>query len=91
MLTTHKDTSAAFDLAAAVTKDDANDLATAPTRGLYVGGTGNVAVIMAADNTSGGAGTAVTFSGVAAGTVLPIRVRRVMSTNTTATGIVALY
>lgn len=50
-------------------------------RGLYVGGAGNVAVV-----TKGG--TTVTFTGVAAGTVLPIRVTKVMSTNTTATAII---
>jgi hypothetical protein len=36
-------------------------------------------------------GQTVTFVGVAAGSVLPIRVARVNSTNTTATNIVALY
>ena len=47
-------------------------------RGLYVGGAGNVKVDMVG-------GTALTFSGVAAGTVLPIQVTRVYSTGTTAT------
>lgn len=70
--------------AAAVTPADA-DLPTLPTKGLYVGGAGNVAVVMA------GGGAAVTFSGVSAGTVLAIRVDRVNATNTTATAIVALY
>lgn len=70
--------------AAAVTKNDSEDL-TYVTRGIYVGGAGDIAVRMV------GSTTAVTFAGVAAGTVLPIRVGRVMSTNTTATSIVALW
>lgn len=65
----------------AVTKSD--DTVLAGVRGLYVGVTGDVAVIMA--NTS----TAVTFKAAPVG-VLPIRVTKVMSTNTTATNIVAL-
>lgn len=63
-------------------------------RGLWIGGAGNVNVIMEGDKNipSGVAATsvAVLFSGVGAGTLLPIRVSRVLSTNTTATLIVAL-
>lgn len=70
--------------AVAVTPADA-DLSRVATRALYVGGAGNVAVVMS----DGGA--AVTFVGVQAGTILPLRVDRVNSTNTTATSIVALY
>ena len=70
--------------AVAVTPADA-DLSRIATRALYVGVGGNVAVVMS----DGGA--AVTFVGVQAGTILPIRVDRVNSTNTTATNIVALY
>ena len=54
------------------------------TRGLYVGGLGDVAVRMAD-------GTSVTFSNVANGTLLPIQVDKVLSTGTTATLILALY
>lgn len=54
------------------------------TRGLYVGAAGNVAVTMAA-------GQSVTFVGVQAGTVLPIRVSRVLSSGTTASNLLALY
>lgn len=50
---------------------------------LYVGGAGDVAVDTAD-------GTTVTFSGVVAGTVLPIRVTRVWATGTTATLILGL-
>lgn len=69
--------------AIAVTPSDGADLATV-SRALYVGVAGNVAVILSGDS------AAVTFVGVAAGSVLPLRVKRVMSTNTTANSIVAL-
>lgn len=68
--------------ATAVTPSDTTVLA--PTRGLWVGGVGNVAVLPA------GQDTPVTFTAVAAGTFLPITVTKVMATNTTATNIVAL-
>ncbi len=67
----------------AVSKSDTVDL-TNVSRGLYVGGAGDVAVLMLD-------GTALTFSSVPAGTLLPIRVSRVKSTGTTATNMVALY
>lgn len=71
--------------AVAVTPSDSANVTTSfEVRALYVGGAGNVAVRFP------GSGTAVTFVGVAAGTVLPIQAVRVMSTNTTATSIVAL-
>lgn len=66
----------------AVTPDNANDL-TIQTRGLYVGGTGDVKVTSIT-------GDVVTFVGVPAGMVLPIRVKRVWATGTTATAIVGL-
>jgi hypothetical protein len=69
--------------ASAVTPSDSTVLT--DVRGLYVGADGDVAVIMVGDT------SAVTFVGVKAGTVLPLRVSKVMSTNTTATDIVALY
>jgi hypothetical protein len=70
---------------AAVTKSDTTRLV--GVRALYVGGTGDIAVVFAADDTN----TAVTFVGVPAGTILPVAVQKVMSTNTNATSIVALY
>ena len=69
--------------AVAVTPNDTGTLN--PTRGLYVGGAGAVKVDMAEN------GSAVTFAGLQAGTVLPIQVVRVYSTDTDATDIVALY
>ena len=61
----------------AITPHDTNEL-TNVTRALWVGGAGNVKVTM--EN-----GDTVTFSGVAAGTLLPLRVRLVFTTGTTAT------
>ena len=55
-----------------------------PTRGLYVGVSGDVKVIMLD-------GTTVTFTGLAAGVIHPISCVLVYSTDTTATNIVALY
>lgn len=54
------------------------------TRSLYVGGAGNVKVTLLS-------GVDITFSGVGAGTFMPIQVTRVFATGTTATLIVALY
>lgn len=68
--------------AAAVTPSDTGHIGNA--RALYVGGAGNVKVVTAA-------GTTVTFTGVQAGSVLPVRATRVFSTDTTATNIVAIY
>ena len=68
---------------AAVTPSDSTDIG--PARALYVGGAGDVAII-AKGNTA-----AETLTAVPAGAILPIRVTKVMSTNTTATAIVALY
>jgi len=51
---------------------------------LFVGVGGDVAVIMWGDT------VAVTLKNVASGATLPINVRKVMSTNTTATNIILL-
>ena len=67
----------------AVTPSDSTDLTTL-ARAIYVGGAGNVVAVQHD-------GTAVTFTAVPAGTVLPIAVRRINSTSTTATSIVALH
>ena len=68
---------------AAVTPDDGRDLA-AVTRALYVGGAGDLAVWMAD-------GTLLAFGAVPAGTLLPIRVVRVLATGTSATRVVGLW
>lgn len=69
--------------AAAVTPSDTTII---NCRALYIGGAGNVAV-----KTTAGA-TAVTFTAPPVGTILPINIDggQVMSSNTTATLIVAL-
>ncbi|OHE79026.1 MAG: hypothetical protein A3F67_10980 [Verrucomicrobia bacterium RIFCSPHIGHO2_12_FULL_41_10] len=54
------------------------------TRGVYVGVTGNLNVVMA-DGSS-----AVVFSNVPVG-IFPIQVKQVYATSTTATSLVALY
>ena len=77
----YNDTSTASN-GAAVTPSDSTELA--GVRALYVGVAGNVAVVMAG-------GASLTFVGAAAGSILPLRVTKVMSTNTTATNIIALY
>lgn len=66
---------------AEVTKSDTTQLS--GVRGLFVGGAGDVEVV------AEGGGQA-TFTAVA-GQIIPVRAVKVMSTGTTATGIVALY
>jgi len=65
------------------TKHDTNDITTV-SRGIYVGGSGDVKV-----KTIGG--DTVTFVGVPAGTVLPVRAKQVFNTGTTATSLLVLY
>jgi len=74
---------AAASTAFAITPNDNNDL-TSTARAIWVGGAGNMVVQMAGD-----AGQ-VTFSGIPAGTLLPIQVSRVLNTLTTATLIIGL-
>lgn len=69
--------------AASITKNDSTDL-TNPTRGIYVGATGNLKVTMLS-------GDIVTFVGLAAGVIHPISAKRVWSTDTTVTGIVGVW
>lgn len=68
--------------AAAVTLSDSAILEN--TRALYIGGAGNLKVTMVE-------GGDVTFSGLNAGTILPIQVTKAYSTGSTATNIIALY
>ena len=69
--------------ALAIQPDDAGDLPQV-TRALYVGGSGDVAVTMRGGET-------VSFAAVSAGTLLPVRVSRVLASGTTATGILGLW
>lgn len=54
-------------------------------RAVYIGGAGNITVDVA------DGGTNLAFNGVVAGSILPVRVKRVYSTGTTATGLLCLY
>lgn len=67
----------------AVTKHDTNEL-TKVTRALYVGGAGTLTVITSD-------GSTIAFGAVTAGTLLPLRVKIVKNTGTSATSITALW
>lgn len=69
--------------AVVISKDDTTELACV-SRAIFVGGAGNMSCLMAD-------GTTCVFTGIVAGSVLPIRVRRVNSTNTSATNMVAIW
>lgn len=81
-----EDYTAGIKRAASVTPSNTTDLNSA-TRGIYVGASGDLAVIFAADADA----STVTLVGLAAGVWHPMQVRRVLSTGTTATSIVAGY
>ena len=66
----------------AITPNDSEEFATV-TRGVYVGGAGSVVAQLAGDSAT------VTFAGVPAGAVLPIRAKLV-TTASTATNMVGL-
>ncbi len=70
--------------AVAVTPSDSVNFTNGPCRALWVGGAGNVVVFFTSGNT-------VTFTGVLAGSLLPVQALRVNATLTTATNIVAVY
>lgn len=72
-----------YHFGAAVTPNDGSDL-TNFAAALFVGGAGNVKVDMVG-------GSTLTLTGVVAGSVLRIRVKRVYATGTTATNIAALW
>ena len=64
--------------------DDSADDFDIYTRGIYIGVDGDVVVVTSS-------GTALTFKGLLAGTILPVRAKRINSTNTTATDLIGLY
>lgn len=66
----------------AVTPADGTDLPEV-TRAIYVGTSGDVAAVLAS-------GAELIFTGVAGGTVLPVRLRRIKATGTTAGTLVGL-
>ena len=71
------------DNAAAVTPNDSVDL-TNIARALYIGTGGDVKITTAGGDT-------VTLNDVQGGSILPIRTKRVFSTGTTASNMVAIY
>ncbi len=69
----------------AITPSDATIFPTA-TRGIWVGGAGNIAIVALSDT-----GSPVTLTAVPAGTLLQIAAQQVMATGTTATDIVGMW
>jgi len=67
----------------AVVPSDTSDLAR-QTRAIYVGSSGDLALVMAD-------GSELTLAGLLAGAVVPVRAARVKATGTTATLLVGLY
>lgn len=67
----------------AVTPSDVTEFSQ-PSRAIWVGGTGDIAVRMLDQTT-------LTFVGVTVGTMLPLRVDQVLATGTTATNIVIIF
>jgi hypothetical protein len=65
-----------------ITPSDTEDLAV-PTRGLYVGTTGDIKVDMLS-------GTTLTWVGLVAGIIHPLQVRKVYATGTDATDIIGI-
>ncbi len=68
----------------AVTASNSTNFVKGVCRGIYVGTTGNVVVVAPDDTTA-------TFIAVPAGAVLPVQAKRVNSTSTTASNMVALF
>ncbi len=73
-----------FTKAFAVSKSDSLDLPFV-TRGLYTGAGGIIQCTLSGDSSP------VTYAAVPAGVILDLRITRVWSTTTTATGMVGLY
>lgn len=71
--------------AAAVTPSDTNDLRNPAV--IYVGVIGPAASV----KITTAQGTVVTFSGLLAGTSIPVQARRVWATGTDCTGLVAIF
>jgi len=72
-----------YNRAVAITPSDSVDLPQGPTEAVYVGGAGIVVAVFPD-------GSAASFTAVA-GEILPLKVKRINSTSTTATLLVALY
>lgn len=70
--------------AVAITPNDGVDLATKPTKGIYLGVSGDVKITLNSGNT-------VTFTNLSSGVIHPIAAKRIWATGTTATSILAVY
>lgn len=70
--------------AVSVIPNDSTDLTNGITKGIYVGVSGNLSITMAD-------GTNVQFVNLASGIIHPIQCKRVRSSSTTATNILAVY
>ena len=68
----------------AVTPSDSTDLTYSTCRAIYVGGDGDISLV-------DGNGATIVFTGVTAGSILPVQTARINATGTTATSIIALY
>jgi hypothetical protein len=67
----------------AITPSDSTDL-TAETRAIYVGSAGDLVAVLSL-------GSELSFVGLAGGTVLPVRARRIKATGTSAGYLLGLY
>ena len=65
-----------------ITPTDGSDLSQT-TRAIYVGGPGNLSLVLHS-------GASITLTGVPAGSLLPLRIKKVAATGTTATALVGL-
>lgn len=82
-MTQNTTTTAPAQNAGAITPNDSTDLFR-PTRGLYVGASGDVKVTFVG-------GSQATFVGLAPGVIHPFAVERVWATGTTATNIIGVW
>lgn len=73
-----------FNVFANITPSDTIDIPEGLTHGVWVGGVGNIVFVLEDNST-------VTLTAVPAGTFLPVKVRRINNTLTTATLMVAMY
>ena len=73
-----------YNFAATITKDNSVNIPTGVTHAVYVGTAGTMVAVQ--QN-----GVTATFVGIAAGSILPIAIKRVNSTSTTSDNMVALY
>jgi hypothetical protein len=68
----------------AITPSDESELAIIP-RAVYIGGAGDLVVKLIDDE------DAITFVGIQAGSLMPIRPKQILDTDTTATAILGIY